>query len=256
PSRRARRADGEGERDPVIAVSLALALLAGSGQDPLEGILAEAFANYRAGEYAAARDLYGRAVARGADGGEVRYNLGNCEARTGNWPAALAQYRRAQAYLPRDADVRHNVEVARRKLGLATPPPGLTDSLRAFLLGFTRGELLRATLLAEALFFGALVLRVLRPSPRARALSLGGGVLLLASLALLGHEVFLRSARRQAVVLAEAAARSEPRTDREELFRLRPGEELTILGSEGEWFRVKAPGRGVGWLPAGAVEGI
>ncbi len=237
-------------------IAVFLALLLGFAQDAADRTLAEAFAKYRAGEYAAARDLYRQAVGARADGGEIRYNLGNCEARTGNWPVALAEYRRAQTFLPRDADVRHNVEVARRKLGLPTPSPGLTDTLRAFLSGFTRGELLRASLLAEAILFGALVLRTLRPSRIARVLSLAGGTLFLACLALLGHEVFLRSARRQAVVLAETAARSEPRTDREELFRLRPGEELRILGSEREWVRIEAPGRGVGWLPAGAVEGI
>src|SRR5262245_7067379 len=254
PVRRIGRAAREGGRGPVIA--LALALLSGAGQDPLERTLAEAFAKYRAGEYAAARDLYGQAVEKGADGGEVRYNLGNCEARTGSWPAALAQYRRAQAFLPRDADVRNNVEVAKRRLGLPTPSPGLTDSLRSLLTDFTRGELLRASLLAEALFFGALVLRTLRPSGPARVLSVGTGVVLLASLALLGHEVLVRSARRPAIVLSETAARSEPRTDREEHFRLRPGEELAILASEGEWIPVEAPGRGVGWLPAGTVERI
>ncbi len=237
-------------------MALLLALVLAFGQDSVDRILAEAFAKYRAGEYAAARDLYTRAVEAGADGGEVRYNLGNCEARTGNWPAALAEYRRAQAFLPRDADVRHNIEVARRKLGLPTPSPGLTDTLRAFLSGFTRGELLRAALVAEALFFAALAWRTLRPSGLARALSVGSGCALLASLALLGHEIFFRSARPRAVVLAEAPARSEPRADREELFRLRPGEELRILGSVGEWVRVEAPGRGVGWLPAEAVERI
>jgi tetratricopeptide (TPR) repeat protein len=238
----------------VIAVFLALLL--GFAQDAADRTLAEAFAKYRAGEYAAARDLYGEAVAAAADGGEIRYNFGNCEARTGNWPAALAQYRRAQAFLPRDSDVRHNVEVARRKLGLPTPSPGLTDSLRALFTGFTRGEILRVSLLAEAIFFGALVLRTLRPSRFARVLSVGTGGVLLACLALLGHEVLVRSARRPAIVLTETAARSEPRADREELFRLRPGEELRILGSEGEWVRVEAPGRGVGWLPGGAVERI
>ena len=237
-------------------IAVFLGLLLGFAQDPLERTLAEAFAEYRAGAYAAARDLYGQAVAAGADGGEIRYNLGNCEARTGNWPVALAEYRRAQAFLPRDADVRHNIEVARRKLGLPTPSPGLTDTLRAFLSGFTRGELLRASLLAEALFFGALVLRTLRPSRFARVLSVGTGGVLLACLALLGHEVLVRSARQPAIVLSETAARSEPRADREELFRLRPGEELRLLGSEGKWVRVEAPGRGVGWLPAEAVERI
>ncbi|HET6204759.1 MAG TPA: tetratricopeptide repeat protein [Planctomycetota bacterium] len=219
-------------------------------------LLEQAFARYRAGEYAVARDLYREAIRSGADGGEIRYDLGNCEARTGNWAAALAQYRRAQAYLPRDADVRHNVDVARRKLGFATPPPGLTDTLEGLLSAFTRRELLGASLAAEALFFGLLALQCLRPSRAARGLSAGAGVGLFLCLGLLGHELFVRSARRRAVVLAETPARSEPRREREELFRLRPGEEVRILDSEGEWVRIEARGRGMGWLPSGTVESV
>ena len=230
------------------------ALLFFSGET--DRILAEAFAKYRSGEYAVARDLYARAAAEGAEGGEVRYNLGNCEARVGDYAKALAEYRRAEKFLPRDGDLRHNIEVVRRKLGFSTEAPGLTDTLRGLLTAFTRRELLFAALLFEALFFGLRALHVLRPFGILRLSSTCAGLGLFLALAFLGHEVFVRAARREAVVLSESAARSEPRADREEVLRLRPGVEVRLLGRERDWVRIRAPGGGLGWVPAESVETI
>jgi len=240
-----------------VRALLGLAFLALAGTDgDADRALVDALSAYRAGEYARAGEIYEGLLASGHESGALRYNLGNCLARQGDHARALAQYRAAQRVAPRDPDVAANLALVRRKLGLEEEKPGLTDTIRAWARAFTLREVLLAGLAFEVLFFGLGAIRILsrRPPPRFFLAAAGAGMLLCA--AWIAHDRLVVAERETAVVLADAGARSEPRPDREEIFRIRRGVEVRVLGRERDWVRVEARGAGVGWLPAESVLSV
>lgn len=237
--------------------SLLLAVLAlGGGDAGADRDLLSALSAYRAGDYRRAGEVYEGLLAEGHDGAALRYNLGNCKAREGEYARALAQYRIAQRFAPRDPDVAANLAFVRRRLGLVEEAPGLTDTLRAWARAFTLREIVLAALAFEVLFLGVGVARLLSRRPPPRALSAVAGVGLLACAAWIAHDRLVVAGREIAVVVSEAGAHSEPRADREEIFRVRPGAEVRVLRREGDWARVEARGAGVGWLPSAALSTV
>jgi tetratricopeptide (TPR) repeat protein len=80
-----------------------------------ESLLIKAADSYKLGAFNAAARQYEEAIELGANSGHVRYNLGNTYFRLGRFGKAIVQYRIALKDLPRDPDIRANLELARKK---------------------------------------------------------------------------------------------------------------------------------------------
>jgi tetratricopeptide (TPR) repeat protein len=97
-----------------------------------------------AGHYAEGAQMYEHLVAQGTRSAALFYNLGNAYFLQGDASRALGAYGQAAQLAPRDADVRHNLELARSQatgvtISQSTGPAA--DLSRATSRWLTTGEL-------------------------------------------------------------------------------------------------------------------
>jgi tetratricopeptide (TPR) repeat protein len=191
-------------------------------------------------------------LADGFRSGAVYYNLGNAWFRAGEYGRAIAAYRKAKPYRPRDpyldANLRQALLVAPGRLA-EPPPPWWTHVL--FWSGWlSYSEKIYATFgcfsLAALAALAGLILR------RSRAYWLSTALVLVA--AGLGIDAGLAYAdvrwSRHAVVTGETIARKGIGKDYEPAFDqpLKDGAEFTILSENGDWIFGHFANIGDGWL--------
>lgn len=216
-------------------------------------------AAFERGEYAAAARGFEAMSEAGYENGYVLYDQGNAWFRAGELGRAIAAYRRAQRYLPTDA----NLEVhLRRALDARTRPLSLPVD-RSFVdyVLFWRGRISCSAEFAWALglgviAFGAAVARLLLGGSGFRVVAALGAVaaFLLALSGWLDHRA-LAARSEGVVVLPEVVLRTGPGETFEARFEqgLGEGAELVIRERRDGWFEVLAGGKYEGWLPADSV---
>jgi tetratricopeptide (TPR) repeat protein len=191
-------------------------------------------------------------LADGFRSGAVYYNLGNAWFRAGEYGRAIAAYRKAKPYRPRDpyldANLRQALSVAPGRL--AEPPPAWWTHVLFWSGWLSLPEKVYMTfacLSMAALAAGAaLIFR------RSRAYWLSGALVLVA--AVLGTDAGLAwvdvNWSRHAVVTAETIARKGIGTNYEPAFDqpLKDGAEFTILSENGDWIFGHFANIGDGWL--------
>ena len=191
-------------------------------------------------------------LADGFRNGAVYYNLGNAWFRAGEYGRAIAAYRKAKAYRPRDpyleANLRQALSVAPGRLP-EPPAPWWTHVL------FWSGWLsfpemaygaFAAFLLAAVAASSAVLLR----RPRVYWFSLA--LLFVAVVVSIGAGLAYAdvTSSRHAVVTAETIARKGIGKDYEPAFDqpLKDGAEFTVLSENGDWVFGHFEGIGDGWL--------
>lgn len=175
------------------------------------------------------------------------YNYGNVLARDERWAEALAAYRSAQRRRPRDADVQHNINIVRERLGQSKP--SLTTRGVELILPH---ETLALMLLVSVAFAIAACVYGLRGRTGARVAvwSAAAAFLLAAGL----HALSVREARTQrAVILLSTAAQSDPSVGGASLFAVPPGTEVVLGEQRTDWTRVSVQGRWV-WIRTGSLQ--
>jgi tetratricopeptide (TPR) repeat protein len=254
-------------RRHALALALALpALLLGSCRKapPLDAVASFEQANQVLLDAKSEDDLlraatgFEAALARGGENGAVLHGLGNAWLRAGKKGRAIAAYRRALEYRPRDPFLQANLEQA---LGhrLASEERPLPRTLLFWHDSLSFPEkaqlLVGCTALACALFLLG------RAAPRARPLARPAcagatvaALLAAASYALAVHE---RDFTRHGVVAAsEAVARKGNAASFEPAFNepLKDGAEFVVLEQRGDWLRVRVRDGLDGWLPVDRTE--
>lgn len=229
-------------------IALLLGLCLGSPSGPPD--LGQAERDYRAGRFEAALRLFEAALSSpDAPQGAVLYDMGNCAFRLGRHAEAVWHYRRAALRLPGDPEVRFNLRLAQRELGLEAeaerwlagvfaPFDSLPPWIKLCLLG-----VVQITGLA-----GLVLVR--------RGLAIRGGLLLLALLGLLGAVQLARDAwfapPPEGVVLAATGLRAEPSADGPVTLAIRPGETVHVTRASEGWVEVESP-RGRGWTESAGI---
>jgi tetratricopeptide (TPR) repeat protein len=203
-------------------------------------------------EYRESAALLESLLADGFRNGAVYCNLGNAYFQAGEYGRAIAAYRKAKPYRPRDsyldANLRQALSVAPGHLP-EPPPPWWTHVL------FWSGWLsfpekayaaFAGYVLAALVSAGALFLRRGRVYWMSAALMIGATVL--AVDAGLAYADITWS--RHGVVTADTIARKGIGKDYEAAFDqpLKDGAEFTILSENGEWIFGHFEGIGDGWL--------
>ena len=147
------------------AVGAALLLVA-CGSAPFaaqEAFFEEGNRLYQEGDFAGAVELYERILESGVESGELHYNLGNAWFRLGEIGPAVLHYERARRMMPRDDDLRANLELARSlTVDEITPLPGfwLLRVARWWVDLLSRPVLLAVVTLAWLTAMGALIVAV------------------------------------------------------------------------------------------------
>jgi tetratricopeptide (TPR) repeat protein len=191
-------------------------------------------------------------LADGFRNGAVYYNLGNAYYRAGEYGRAIAAYRKAQPYRPRDpylaANLRQALAVAPGRL--AEPPPAWWRHVL-----FWNGALsfpekaygaFAAFLVASLTACAACVLRR-KSGYRISAALVAAGAILSLDAALSYADV---AGSRHGVITKETIVRKGIGRDYEPAFDqpLKDGAEFTVLSENGDWILGHFEGIGDGWL--------
>ncbi len=222
-------------------------------------LLFQANQAYLDGKYEEAASLYREVIHRGHLNGHVFYNLGNAEVRLGRIGPAILNYKKAALLLPRDGDLKANLQyarsLARDRIDGGAPP--FWHALAFWYFGMNFRELLVAFLVFHALFWGAAILHI---HHRNEWLRWGIGLSLLLSLlfgvsaGLKAWETFRNSGG--VVLEKEVPVRAGFTRKDTTLFVLHEGAEFRILGRERGWWKIALPDGKKGWLPATAAARV
>ncbi len=213
----------------------------------------EANAAYEASDYGRAVRLYGQLIAAGYESGHLRYNLGNAYLRNGELGRSIASYRRSWLLLPRDEDVRANLDFARQTTQDALRAPGpsaVTRTLFFWHYGLSVAELKWTALGLNLVFWLLVALRLLkRNSEVLRWLTVLVLVPLLAVVASLGLRLF-DPAKVAVVIPQEVNAHSGPSDSEVVRFKLHAGSEVIVRDRRDGWLRISLPDDQQGWIEA------
>jgi hypothetical protein len=176
--------------------------------------------------------------------------------------SATLQFERAHRLAPRDAGIRHNLEVVRAAQADAlTPAPEffLARWWRLVFQSLPAGGWAALGLLLLWSGMGGLIVWLLGRTRRQKKWGFLTGLALLAAAALpfaLGaSRVAWQKGGDAAVILArECSLRASPDTLGQELRTLREGLTVRLLDQFDEWRKVRLPNGEEGWLPAEAME--
>jgi tetratricopeptide (TPR) repeat protein len=217
----------------------------------VHALLFQANQAYLEGRYEEAAGLYGRLLNRGHLNGHVFFNLGNTYVRLGELGRAILHYKKAKVLLPRDGDLKANLEYARSltkdRIEPASPP--FWHTLTFWYFGMNVLELLIAFVLLNALFWGSALLLLYRESEWVKW-SLWLSLLLSLVTGVSAGVKYRESIRNRGGVLLteESPVRSGFSRNDTALFVLHEGAEFTILDEEKGWWKIELEDGKKGWV--------
>ena len=235
-----------------------LALLAGMlvslvGSPVLAETSAEQF--YQNGQYAQALSAYEQDLKHYPNNPYVYYNIGNCYFKMGSRGLAVANYYRAFQLNPRDADIRHNLELALTESGESLVPPGMPTALHRVFFWLSVPEL-------QGLFFACLwtvclLAGVWLLTRKAGKLTVFLGIVML----LVAGWFFVRNSWQKEPLAVVAAPQAQLRSGPGENFppsaTVTQGHLVQITDQKGTWQQVVLRTEGLkGWMENSALEHI
>ena len=208
---------------------------------------------FERGDYAAAISGYEALIAEGHDRGGLLYNLGNARLREGDLGGAIAAYRTAQIDLPRDEDLRANLDFARTRVVDAVAPPAPSAAANTLLFWHNRlsvRELATAAVVFNVLLWLVLAVRRLRPDADAARYAVYA--LLPASAAVAGSLVVrtLWPVDLAVIAVPEAPVYAGTSIDAVVRFELHEGTEAVVRDERDAWTRIELSTGADGWLPS------
>ncbi|MCX5900386.1 MAG: SH3 domain-containing protein [Proteobacteria bacterium] len=241
----------------LLLLCLCAAARADDGQPDISTQFLQANQAYKSGDFAAAADGYEKLAASGVRNGELLYNLGNAYLKKGDTGRAILNYRTAEMFIPRDADLEANLQYA---LGQAQDKIDCAESeslLKTVCFWYTKlscRELCFMFLAVNGLFW---LLFIVRLFLRTDLLGIGLYVALFLSLLFggsFGVKLYATLFIRSGVVLArEVMVRSGSSLSDTVLFKLHEGAELTATGEENEWLKITLCDGKKGWVQKSSI---
>jgi tetratricopeptide (TPR) repeat protein len=219
---------------------------------------------YQTGNFAEAIALYEEVIKLDFQSAELEYNLGNAYFRQANLGKAILHYERAAILKPGDADIRHNLAVARDQVS------GDIDVLPEFFLNrwwknirrlaFSGGWGIIALVLWWMAFAGfSLWLLGKNRRQKKAGFIIGAACIALSFLpyALAFSKLSYEQNTNTGIVMEEAVRlRSAPDDSGKEIMLLPEGLKANLLDRIEEWVKVRLPNGEEGWLEAKAFEEI
>ena len=222
-------------------------------QEDIHSLLFRANQAYLEDRYEEAAGLYEMIVERGHLNGNVFFNLGNTYIRLGELGRAILNYKKASVLLPRDGDLKANLQYARAlaKDRIDEASPSLWNTLAFWYFGMNLWELLIAFVLLNLIFWSSALFNLYRNSEWAKWslwLSLLLSLVLGASAGMKARESFWNAG---GVLLEdEAPVRAGFSRNDTTLFALHEGAEFTILDEEQGWWKIAIADGKKGWVAA------
>ena len=248
----------------IAAAALAALPAAAAAQGPVDlEAMAASNALYEDGHYEQAARSYQQLVDKGYGDPALYYNLGNAYFKDGDLGRAILNYLRAERLSPRDGDVRANLDFARGQTldVLESSEAPFVRFAASLLSRVTTGELGTVALALWLLFASCLLLLLVGPRrwlAWTKPAVLVTGVLLLLGGGALAGRLYVDSASREAVIVAEEVdVVSGPGARYTPEFTLHAGTEAGLVEKRGAWARIALPGGSLqGWVPAASIEEV
>ncbi len=208
-------------------------------------------------DYLRSATLYQEILDRGVVSGGLLYNQGNAYMRAGQRGRAIASYRRALIYRPRDAQLRANLQLALGSDIAIDAPQGVLDHI-FFWRDWTSypGKIHASAAVASLAFVLGLagLWGPRRPLFRRAAWATLGLTLILAASAVYDWRRF-EQVERGVVIRSEVIARKGNADSYDPAFNepLKEGAEFRIIERRGPWVQIQLAGGQAGWIPDSAV---
>ncbi len=221
-------------------------------------------AAYQKGDYTTAITQYESILKTDTYSEGLYYNLGNAYFKTNNLGKAILYYEKALLAAPRDADVLHNLEIARAKtkddlssIGeffLAAWWQSIHKSLSAGVWGVL-------TLLSLWAGLAGLIVWLLAGARTQKKQGFIGGIALILLSVLLyflgNSQANFEQNSRSAIVLAKSIElKNGPDAQSSAVINIHEGLKVELLDQIGDWYKVKLRNGDEGWLPMSSLEEI
>lgn len=226
---------------------------------------AEADSAYAAEDFARAAQLYCQILDTEGESAEIYYNLGNSYFRLDSIGKAILNYERAYLLNPSDADIRFNLELARKRTTDKVAPRSelfFTQLYhRLVLMMSIRGWAMTGVATFILMLIG---LAFYIYSPRLIVKQIGFGVACVLLIVCIFSNVAAAYQRNHienrtgAIIMAPfAIVKSTPSATGNDLFNLHEGTRVDIIDdSMREWVKVQLTDGKEGWLERSLVENI
>ena len=229
--------------------------LPAQGLDDIHGILFQTNQAYLEGRYEEAAGGYEALLAKGHLNGHVFFNLGNAYVRLGELGRAILNYRKASLLLPRDGDLKANLQYARSltKDRIEEVTPSFWHTLAFWYFGMNLRELLIAFVFLNAVLWGSALLHLYRQREWVKW-SFWLSLLLSLVVGVSAVMKYLESFQNPGAVVLEEESPVRAGFSRNDttLFVLHEGTEFKILDEEKGWWKIELGDEKKGWLPAQA----
>ena len=217
---------------------------------------------YQKGQFGAAERCYRQLLDSGIAAGSVYYNLGNACFKQKKLGEAIYYWEKARQELPRDADVRENLDFANLLVVDRIEPsqdPLVIRMIDAAVHLLTAGQ---ESILALTLFFvanGFFALYLLSGSPRAAIRSFAASVALGLLTTLLacsaGWKLYEKGHLREGIITEQRVdIRSGPGLENITVVTVHEGIKVSVRGEANGWYQVGLPNGWNGWLPRDALR--
>jgi tetratricopeptide (TPR) repeat protein len=230
--------------------------------DPASDALDEANQAYNAGRYDEAARGFQELIAAHGYSAPLCFNLANAEAKAGHPGLAILNYERARYLAPADAEIDHNLQLARAQAGLKS------NSLRWWQVALRSLPIntwlaildLWLALIALAVLAHVFVKR-LEPGPRRAVLGKVVKTVLFVAIPCFlftGYITLLAAPLRiEGVVVAkQAVLRLSPFDTAEQIGTLPEGELVTVEQLHDQYFRIEARDGRYGWTLRQTLEPV
>jgi tetratricopeptide (TPR) repeat protein len=206
--------------------------------------------HYLAGRYQEALTEYDKLLKQGIQNGYIYYNIANCYYRLGSIGGAIEYYLRAQKYLPRNSDLRANLEYARKNTLDKIESHQYKQIQRKIMFwyyGLNKRELLTTFIVINIVFWLLLIVFLYSRKEILKWGLWAFGIVNVILIISLSSKVLLVNdigvVKKQEVNIYSGIGK-----DNVVLFKLHEGTQFEILDEEGDWFKLKLADGKKGWV--------
>ncbi len=217
---------------------------------------------YKQVEYAKAIEQYEQILGRGAESGNLYYNLANSYLKEGALGKAILNYERARKLIPRDKDLESNYQYASSLMtnSIAEPKiPWFIKLADKFYGQFTLNEITVLLSIICALIFLILAMRIFFRADGLRKYSLFS-VFILILFFIAGsfsfHERVYSLGKEAIVVVKKTETKFSPFDRATTHFTLYEGAKVYVLLTEDDWNKIKRADKKIGWVKKTSLEVI
>jgi len=212
-------------------------------------VIADASRAFNSGEYDKSLELYKKVVNSRTVNGAILFNMGNAYFRTSRVGEAIASYKGALRFLPRDADIVANIEAARKlRKDIIEEKSRATDIVFFWFAWATGREYSAAGGMVAGIASAFLLLRKFKPQLPKWPLWVLSPVVLLLFLTTIGKYLQWTEPNEAVVKATEVSVKSANGEGNVTLFLLHAGAEVVVGERRDDWVQIQIADGRKGWL--------